>query len=56
MSPATSEKMRRYFCLAMSVKEGKTPRSDVSKRVLETADKISLAKLREYCESPVKES
>ncbi len=51
--PASSEKMRRYFCTAMTVKEGKRPRSEVSARMLETVDKMSLEQLKEFCESPV---
>ncbi len=51
--PATSEKMRRFMCLAWAVKKGERPKSEVSARVVETAEKMSLEELQEFCESPV---
>ena len=51
--PATSEKMRGYMCLAWSVKKGERPESEVSARVVETAEKMTLEQLKDYCESPV---
>ena len=54
--PASSEKMRRYMCTAWSVKKGERSESSVSKRVAETARKMTLSQLKDFCESPVKAS
>ena len=51
--PSTSENQRKLFCIAQSVKEGKTPR-DYSKEATKLADENSLETLKDYCEQPVK--
>ena len=51
--PATSENQRQLFCIAMSIKEGKTPAS-YSKKAAEMASTMSAEKLAEYCKPSVK--
>jgi len=51
--PAVSEKQRTLFCIALSIKRGKTS-SDYSKEAAKMAAKNSEEVLKEYCESPVK--
>jgi hypothetical protein len=51
--PASSEEMRRFMCLAWSVKKGERPKSEVSARVVETAEKMTHEQLQDFCESPV---
>ena len=46
--PAISEKQRSLFCIAMSIKEGKTPAS-FSKQAAQIAEKNSLETLKEFC-------
>lgn len=53
MSPAVSESQRRLFCIAMSIKEGKTEPS-FSKEGARIASENSLETLKEFCESEVK--
>ena len=53
MSPATSEAQRRLFCLALSIKEGKTEAS-LSKEGARIASENSIETLTEFCKSPVK--
>lgn len=50
--PATTTKQRTLFCIAESIKEGKTPAS-YSKQAAKMANTMSLEKLKEYCEVPV---
>ena len=53
MSPATSESQRQLFCIALSIKEGKTPAS-YSKQAAKMAETMSVEKLADYCKPPVK--
>ena len=46
--PATSEVQRKLFCIALSIKEGGTPKS-YSKQAAKIAEKNSVETLREYC-------
>jgi len=50
--PATSEKQRKLFCIALSIKKGDTPKS-YSKKAAELAEKNSEATLKEFCEAKV---
>jgi hypothetical protein len=50
MSPAKTEDQRQLFCIALSIKRGKTPRS-YSKQAAKMADEMSEEVLREYCEA-----
>ena len=52
--PAESKSQKTLFCVALSIKEGKTPAS-YSKQAAELAKNNSLETLKEYCERPVKE-
>jgi len=52
--PATSEPMRKLFCIAQSIKEGET-KADYSAEAAKLAEENSLETLRHYCESPVEE-
>lgn len=51
--PATSENQRQLFCIALSIKRGKTP-SSYSKQAAKMAGTMSEAQLAEYCGSKVK--
>ena len=53
MSPATSKSQRALFCIAMSMKQGKTPKS-YSKQAARLAQTMSEQQLRDYCESPLR--
>jgi len=50
--PSTSSKQRTLFCVALSIKEGKTPAA-YSKKAAEIAGKNSLETLRHYCKEPI---
>jgi hypothetical protein len=52
--PATSEKQRRLMCLALSMKQGLTPKSK-SKQAAELAETMSEEQLKEFCGSKVEE-
>lgn len=52
--PATSEEQRKLFCIALSIKRGKTSKS-YSKQAAKMAEEMSEATLKEYCEAKVKE-
>ncbi len=52
MSPAVSTKQRALFCIARSIKEGKTPAS-FSKQAAKIADSNSLKTLKDFCGSTV---
>lgn len=52
MSPATSEAQRRIMCLALSIKQGKTPRSR-SDEASKLADSMSEQQLKDFCGSKV---
>lgn len=51
--PATSEKMRRKMCIALSIKLGKTPKS-YSPECAKMASEMSIKQLSDFCKSPVK--
>jgi len=53
MSPAVSEQQRKLFCIALSIKRGKTPKG-YSPEAAEMAKTMTLKQLRDYCGSPVK--
>lgn len=46
--PAASEAQRKLFCIALSIKEGKTPAS-YSKQAAKMAVNTSLGTLKEFC-------
>lgn len=46
--PAVSGKQKTLFCIARSIKEGKTPAS-YSKKAADIAAKNSLETLKDYC-------
>ena len=50
--PATSKKQRTLMCIALSIKEGKTPAS-YSKEAAKAASSMSVEQLRDYCKVPV---
>ncbi len=52
MSPAVSKSQRTLFCIAQSIKEGKTPAS-FSKKAADIAEKNSLETIKDFCGSPV---
>ena len=52
--PAESEAQRRLMCLALSMKQGTTPKSR-SKQAAKLAETMSEEQLREFCKSKVKE-
>lgn len=51
--PATSKGQKTLFCIALSIKEGKTPKT-YSKQGAKMAETMSIVKLKEYCGQPVK--
>lgn len=52
--PSTSSRQRALMCIALAIKQGKTPAS-YSKEGAKLAKEMSLGKLEEYCKPPVKE-
>ncbi|KKM19640.1 hypothetical protein LCGC14_1653600 [marine sediment metagenome] len=48
--PAVSEKQKTLFCIAKSIKEGKTPAS-FSKKAAKIAEDNSLETLNDFCGS-----
>ena len=50
--PAVSERQRRLFCIALSIKRGETP-SSFSKEAARIAAENSESTLKEFCESKV---
>ena len=52
--PATSSKQRTMFCVALSIKEGKTPKS-YSKQGAKMANEMSIKQLSDFCKQPIKE-
>lgn len=50
--PATSKNQRTLFCIALSIKQGKTPAS-YSAEAARMAKEMSEEQLQEYCGSPV---
>jgi len=53
MSPASSERQRRFFCIALGIKKGHTPKS-YSKEAAHLAATMSEEDLRDFCHSEVK--
>ena len=51
--PASSEKMRRLFCIALAIKLKKTPKS-YSPEAAKMAREMSIEELSEFCKSPIK--
>ncbi|MBA7473852.1 hypothetical protein ES707_09197 [subsurface metagenome] len=52
MSPAVSKDQKTLACIALSIKQGKTPAS-YSAQAAKMAESMSEEELRTYCESPV---
>lgn len=52
--PATSEKQKRLFCVALSIKKGDTPAS-YSKQAAKMASEMSEEQLAEFCKGQVRE-
>ena len=50
--PAETENQRKLFCIALSIKRGKTPKS-YSKQAAMMAEQMDEAKLAEYCGAEV---
>lgn len=50
--PAVSEDQKKLFCIALSIKQGKTPAS-YSEEAAKLARENDEETLKEYCESPV---
>jgi len=46
--PASSSKQRTLFCIALSMKQGKTPKS-YSKQAARMCDSMSAEQLADYC-------
>ena len=53
MSPATSPQQRKIFCIALSIKLGKTPKS-YSAEAAKMAKEMSVKQLSDFCKSSVK--
>jgi len=53
MSPATSERQRKLFCIALSIKRGETAKS-YSREAARLAEENSEETLKDYCEQPIK--
>lgn len=53
--PSTSESQRRLFCLALSIKIGKTPASK-SPEAAKMARDMSVSQLSDFCKADVKKS
>ena len=51
--PAVSKDQRTLFCVALSIKQGKTDKS-YSAQAAKMAETMSEEQLKEYCERPVK--
>ena len=51
LEKAESEQQQKLFGLALSVKRGETPRSEVSQQVLDIVDSMSEAKIRKYAKT-----
>ena len=49
--PATSQQQQKLFGLALSVKRGETPRSEVSDEVLNIVDTMSEKKIKDFAET-----
>lgn len=51
LEKAESEQQQKIFGLALSVKRGETPRSEVSQQVLDIVDEMSEAQIRKYAKT-----
>lgn len=51
LEKAESEQQQKLFGLALSVKRGQTPRSEVSQQVLDIVDEMSEAQIRKYAKT-----
>ncbi len=50
--PSTSEKQKKLMCIALSMKQGKTPKS-YSREAARISEEMSEEQLREFCELPL---
>jgi len=50
---SVSEKQRKLMCMALSIKQGKTPKSH-SAQAAKIAAQMTEEQLKEYCEVPIK--
>lgn len=53
--PAKSEAQRRLFGLALSVKRGDTPRSEVDGDVIDIVDSMSEKEIEKYASKPIED-
>ena len=51
--PASSEKMRKLFCIALNIKLKKTPAS-YSAEAAKMAREMTISQLSDYCKSPIR--
>jgi len=51
--PAVSESQRKLFCLALSIKKGKTA-PNVSAEASKIVNTMTLKEIEKYCKEPVK--
>jgi len=51
--PSVSEKQRKLMCLALSIKQGKTPKNR-SKQAVKIAEQMTENQLKEFCEALIK--
>ncbi len=51
--PSVSKKQRSLMCIALAMKQGKTPKS-YSKEAAKISEEMSEEQLKEYCEAPLK--
>ncbi len=50
--PSSSEKQKKLMCIALSMKQGKTPKS-YSREAARISEEMSEEQLKEFCELPV---
>lgn len=53
--PSATKKQRALMCIALAMKQGKTPKS-YSKEAAKISEEMSEDQLKEFCEEPVKEN
>ncbi len=53
--PSTTKKQRVLMCIALAMKQGKTPKS-YSKEAAKISEEMSEDQLKEFCEAPIKEN
>ncbi len=51
--PASTERQRRLFCVALAIKKGDTPKG-YSKQAAKMAETMSEQQLADYCKTQVK--